>query len=600
MDNNRNTILAFTLSAVILVSWQYFFGLPVIKKQKLKNETMQTVTVQRPSYSDGQAGAPPPLSGTGYQKENVDGQLKVKIETSNLGGSINLRDGRIDHIFFKKYRTTIDPESKNIALFSPEGTEDPYFSRTGWKNPTSIHSKLPNEQTIWKVKQNQTLTPSTPVTLFYDNGEGLIFRRKFSIDNEYMITISDEIENKGETTVSVYPYSMIRRYGTPTINGNYLLHEGIVGVLGEKEGVKKISYEDIQDVLPLEISSKRGWLGITDKYWSAVLIPDQNAPYRATISSFQNSGDFIYQTSFLYDKKEIRPKATTQTTTWLFTGAKEVDVISQYKKTAEIYKFDLLIDWGLFYFITKPLFFIMDFFYKLAGNFGLSILIVTVLIKLLLFPLAYKSYAAMSRMKILQPELLKIRDQYQDDHKRQQQEMIKFYKEKKINPAAGCLPMIAQIPFFFALYKVLFITIEMRHAPFFGWIKDLAAPDPQNIFNLFGLIPWDPSTLPFIGSIMVIGIWPILMGITMFVQMRLNPAPPDPFQAMLFNWMPIIFTLMLASFPAGLIIYWTWNNFLSIIQQIVIMKFTGSKVELWHNLKTIIWSDSPPDNKKNT
>ena len=398
--------------------------------------------------------------------------------------------------------------------------------------------------------------------------------------------------NKGAAAVTLLPYALISRHGTPQVQGYYILHEGLIGFLGDHE--EAVKYKDIEDKKSESWDVTNAWLGITDKYWAAALLPDTDAKVHARFSSGQIGTQKTYQTDYLLQPQTIAPGATGSANARLFAGAKEVSVVGinfplasveGYNGKLKLNHFDLLIDWGWFYFITKPMFLVIDFFFKLVGNFGVAILIVTVLVKILFFPLANKSYASMAKMKAVQPQMAMIKERYADDKMKQQQAMMELYKKEKINPLAGCLPIAIQIPVFFSLYKVLFITIEMRHAPFFGWIKDLSAPDPTNVFTLFGLIPFDPTTLPVFGHFLHLGAWAIVMGITMWIQMKLNPAPPDPTQQMIFNWMPIIFTFMLASFPAGLVIYWAWNNSLSVTQQSIIMHKNGAKIELWDNLK---------------
>jgi YidC/Oxa1 family membrane protein insertase len=399
----------------------------------------------------------------------------------------------------------------------------------------------------------------------------------------------------------LFPYALISRHGTPKVQGYYILHEGFIGVMGD-QGEQSETYKKMEDKKEAHWDVTNAWLGFTDKYWAAALLPDIDAKVHARFSSGEADGQKTYQTDYLLEPQTVAPGATTSVNARLFAGAKEVSVVGinfplaaggGYNQALNLNHFDLLIDWGWFYFLTKPMFLAIDFFFHLVGNFGVAILIVTVLVKLLFFPLANKSYASMAKMKAVQPEMAMIRERYADDKVKQQQAMMELYKKEKINPIAGCLPIAIQIPVFFSLYKVLFITIEMRHAPFYGWIKDLSAQDPTNIFTLFGLIPFDPTVLPLVGSFMHLGIWPLIMGVTMWVQMKLNPPPPDPTQQMIFNWMPLIFTFMLGSFPAGLVIYWAWNNSLSVLQQSVIMHKNGAKIELFDNLKRTFFKPKP-------
>jgi len=428
-----------------------------------------------------------------------------------------------------------------------------------------------------------------------------VFTRIIAVDDHYLFTIKDSVANKSSSPVSLFPYALISRHGTPTVQGYYILHEGLIGVMGD-QGEQEETYKKIDDKKTETWDATNVWLGITDKYWAAALLPDNDARVRARFSAAESGGVKTYQTDYLAQPLSIAPGATGSVDARLFAGAKEVSVVGinflgsingGYNAALGLNHFDLLIDWGWFYFITKPMFLAIDYFFHLVGNFGIGILIVTVLVKILFFPLANKSYASMAKMKAVQPEMTMIRERYADDKMKQQQAMMELYKKEKINPIAGCLPIAIQIPVFFSLYKVLFITIEMRHAPFFGWIKDLSAEDPTNIFTLFGLIPFDPTVLPMVGSFLHLGIWPLIMGVTMWVQMKLNPPPPDPTQEMIFNWMPLIFTFMLGSFPAGLVIYWAWNNTLSVAQQSVIMHRNGAKIELFGNLKRTFVKPKP-------
>lgn len=468
-------------------------------------------------------------------------------------------------------------------LLSPSNGEHPFYAEFGWVAPPNVNVPLPGPDTEWTPASREPLSETNPLVLTWDNGKGLQFRRTIAVDEHYLFTVTDQVENTGTDPVSLYNYGLISRHGTPAVSGYYILHEGLIGVFGDA-GLQEVSYSKAAEA-PQSWKSTGGWLGITDKYWAAALIPDQSTPMQARFSSGQIGQLKTYQTDYLSDAIQIAPGAKTEVTGRMFAGAKEVQVVDGYEVKYGIAKFELLIDWGWFYFFTKPLFYGLDFFYKLVGNFGLSILIVTVLIKIVFFPLANKSYASLAKMKAVQPQMMAIKDRYADDKMKLQQAMLELYRKEKINPLAGCWPVLIQIPVFFALYKVLFVTIEMRHAPFYGWIHDLAAPDPTTVFNLFGLIPWAPP------AILMLGAWPLIMGVTMWVQMKLNPPATDPTQRMIFAWMPVMFTFMLASFPAGLVIYWTWNNALSITQQAYIMRRNGVKVELWDNRKGTLRKD---------
>jgi len=604
MSDQKNTIIAVVLSALVLIGWQYFVGVPQLEKQRQEQAQQQAQKQPQPGQPatpaqtpaattpgaapqvPGQPGAPAATVQPMTRTAAIAATPRVPIETPSLRGSVALKGGRIDDISLIKYHETVDPNSPAIVLLSPSGSPQPFYAEFGWVPAGGSAAKLPNAETVWTQQGSGPLTPSQPVTLTFDNGEGLEFRRTITVDDNYLFTIKDEVVNKGSAAVSLYPYALISRHGTPHVEGYYLLHEGLLGVLGDK-GLQEITYKKIEEEKSLQFDVSKAWLGITDKYWAATLAPASDAHIKARFSSGTVGALKTYQTDYLQDAQTVAPGGTAAVSTRLFAGAKEVNIINHYEKTQNIDRFDLMIDWGWFYFITKPMFILMDYIYRLVGNFGIAILIVTVLVKLAFFPLANKSYASMAKMKAVQPQMMALRERYPDDKVKQQQELMELYKREKINPIAGCLPIVVQIPVFFALYKVLFVTIEMRHAPFFGWIKDLSAPDPTTIFNLFGLIPWDPSQVPVLGHFLMLGAWPIIMGITMWAQMKLNPAPPDPTQKMIFDWMPLIFTFMLASFSAGLVIYWAWNNLLSVIQQSIIMKKNGAKIELFDNIKAM-------------
>jgi YidC/Oxa1 family membrane protein insertase len=582
-----------------LLGWQYFFAVPQEKARQEQLQSQQQAQKQNaptpaqpgqapatqagPAQMPGQASAP--AAATPIDRAAaLAASPRVPIATGSVQGSIALKGGRIDDLALVKFRETVDPKSPPIVLLAPSGTADPFYAEFGWTGTAGTNVKLPTADTVWKQSGSGALSVSHPVTLTYDNGEGLEFRRTITVDDKYMFSIKDEVTNKSSSPVSLYPYALISRHGTPQTAGYYILHEGLVGVLGES-GLQEYTYKNIAEKKAVNFDVTNGWLGITDKYWAAVLVPDTTARLKARFSTGTLGSVPTYQTDYLLDAQTIAPGATGSANARLFAGAKEVTVVNEYGKQLDLNRFDLLIDWGWFYFITKPLFFAIDYLYRLVGNFGLAILIVTVLIKAAFFPLANKSYASMAKMKAVQPQMTALRERYADDKAKQQQELMELYKREKINPLAGCLPIAIQIPVFFSLYKVLFVTIEMRHAPFFGWIHDLSAQDPTNVFNLFGLIPVDPTMLPLVGHFLHLGAWPLIMGVTMWVQMKLNPAPPDPTQQMIFNWMPLIFTFMLANFPAGLVIYWAWNNSLSVAQQSIIMRKHGAKIELFDNLK---------------
>ncbi len=600
MGEHKNTILAIVLSLLVVVGWQYFIGYPQMQRQQEQAQLKkQEQTQVQPGAAQPSAAQPAPSEASvpgvpnapsaeppaRTREQVIASTPHVTIDTPRLHGSIDLKGGRIDNLSLEQYREDVDPNSPPIVLFSPSGAPDAYYAEFGWVAATGTTAAMPGPDTIWKQDGSGSLGVDHPVTLTYDNGQGLIFRRTIAVDDHYLFTIKDQVANQGGAAVALFPYALISRHGTPPVLGYYILHEGPIGVMGS-EGEKEESYKKLADIKSESWDATDAWLGFTDKYWAAVLLPNTDTRVKTRFSAQNLNGEEIYQTDYLAQAQTVAPGATASTDLRLFAGAKEVSVVGidfplgpgGYNQALHLNHFDLLIDWGWFYFITKPMFLAIDYFFRLVGNFGIAILIVTVLVKLLFFPLANKSYASMAKMKAVQPQMAMIKERFANDKMKQQQEMMELYKKEQINPIAGCLPIAIQIPVFFSLYKVLFITIEMRHAPFYGWIHDLSAADPTNIFTLGGLIPFDPTIIPLIGSFLHLGFWPAIMGVTMWVQMKLNPAPPDPTQQMIFNWMPLIFTFMLAKFPAGLVIYWAWNNSLSVTQQSVIMHRHGAKI----------------------
>jgi YidC/Oxa1 family membrane protein insertase len=605
MDNQRNFFITIALSVLILTLWQVFYMNPRIERQheaqKIEQQR-QEQTKKQATASGGQHGtaekntsgqtttpAPnadvpgqsAPETAASNRAESIAASKRVRIDTPSLSGSINLTGARIDDLVLKHYRETVEKDSPNIDLLNPAGLPDGYYAEIGFVGNDKT-GQVPGPTTVWTVDGNPTLTPSTPVTLTYTNDKGLTFKRTISVDDQYMFTVDDSVTNSGSAPISLSNYGRVTRFNKPEDRSSFYIHEGMVGVTG-KEGLEQIKYskmEEEKQVTPGK--STDGWLGITDKYWAVALVPSDKQPFQPHFNYF-GDGRPRYQSDYLTDPFSVAPGQTANLESLLFAGAKQVGTINAYENEHHIRQFDLLIDWGWFYFITKPMFWLIDTLYKFFGNFGLAILATTVILKLVFFPLANQSYASMAKMKKVQPAMAELREKYADDKMKQQQALMELYKKEKINPIAGCWPMLLQVPVFFALYKVLYITIEMRHAPFYGWIHDLAAPDPTSVFNLFGLLPFaPPAFLPHLG------VWALVLGVTMFLQMRMNPTPPDPTQAMIFNWMPLVFTFMMANFPAGLVIYYAWNNSLSILQQGVIMKRQGVPIELGNNLKSLL------------
>ncbi|HEV7257465.1 MAG TPA: membrane protein insertase YidC [Bosea sp. (in: a-proteobacteria)] len=607
-EDNRNLLLAITLSVVILLGWQFFYAKPQMEKQQQiaqQNQQAQSQSAPAPGAAPAPSnvpaqtattapGAAPAAAVVATREQALAASPRVRIDTPRIAGSISLTGSRIDDVSLKGFRETVDPNSPIIVLLSPLGGPNGYYSDFGWVAAPGTNVALPNASTVW-TPDAQVLTPAKPLTLTWDNGQGLLFRRIITVDANAMFSVKDEVENKGGAAVTLFPYAQVVRHGRPPTLGYYVLHEGLIGVLGE-HGLQEFTYDHV-DKEPLLAPGTNGrvwkdavggFVGITDKYWAATVVPDQSRKYEGRFSSVQTGAQRTYQADFLAEAVTVAPGASATSSANLFAGAKEVAAINGYERNLGIKRFDLMIDWGWFYFITKPMFYLLDWIFKHVGNFGVAILIVTLILKGIFFPLASKSYASMAKMKAVQPEMMAIRERYADDKMKQQQALMELYKTQKINPLAGCWPVLVQIPVFFALYKILFITIEMRHAPFFGWIRDLAAPDPTNLFNLFGLLPFTPP------SVLHLGLWPIIMGITMFIQMKMNPEPPDPVQKMMFTWMPVFFTFLLGSFPAGLVIYWSWNNLLSVLQQGYIMRKHGVKIELFDNLKGMFGKKPAP------
>jgi YidC/Oxa1 family membrane protein insertase len=575
--DQRNLILAIALSVAIILGWQALFPpapTPAPKPQQQQQQTPTTPGVPTAPGTPAAGGAPSPSIS---RDQALKDSPRIAIVTPKgadarpqVEGSIALKGARIDDVLLGRHRTTVAKDSAQVTLLSPERAADGYYVRFGWLKAPDATIKLPDADSVWTADK-PTLTVEQPLTLSWDNGEGVVFRQKITLDRDFMFTVALAIDNKTDKPVSLFPFGLITRHGEPKTEGIYLLHEGPYGVYDER--LKEFSWSDFKDGKKQAIPTTGGWLGFTDKYWMVTLIPDQRTRVATEISQSVEGGLKKYHASFRSDAPvAVAPGASGESTVRLFAGAKIVSLIDQYKTTFGIVHFDLTIDWGWFWFLTKPLFWLLDKLFGLIGNFGLAILALTVLVKIVFFPLANKSYESMTKMKALQPEMEKLRARFGDDKMRMNQELMALYKKEKVNPAAGCLPVLLQIPVFFALYKVLYTTIEMRHQPFYGWIKDLAAPDPLTILQGFGLVPW---SVPELLQIFDIGIWPIIMGVTMYLQQMMNPQPADPVQARIFQFLPIMFTFMLAPFAAGLVIYWAWNNLLSMAQQYAIMRRLG-------------------------
>ncbi|MEN0000735.1 MAG: membrane protein insertase YidC [Pseudomonadota bacterium] len=610
MENNRNLFLTIGLSVAILAIWQVLFINPRIEAERqaqLELEAQQQVsqTVQGATGVTSSGDVPAPVAGAGAGDQGavpgavggaqinrdaaVSAAQRVDIQTPTVFGSLNLKGARFDDLTLVDYRETVDPTSDQVVLLSPLEAERAYFAEFGY---TGLEG-APGPDTDWTLASGEALTPTSPIVLTFEAPNGVVYERQVSVDENYMFTMTDTITNNGDGAVALFGYGRSTRYFKPDVASIYILHEGLIGVHGE-DGLEEWTFGEMESegtFVPGKATD--GWIGITDKYWATALIPTQGTSFQPKYSYFTD-GRARFQSDFLSDAVTINAGQSAVVENRLFAGAKQTRIIDAYEADLGIRQFELMIDWGWFHFITKPLYYLLEWLFRMFGNFGVAILATTVIIKLIFFPLANKSYASMARMKVVQPKMQELKERYGEDREKLQKAMMELYKKEKINPIAGCWPVLIQIPVFFALYKVLYVTIEMRHAPFFGWIQDLSAPDPTSIFNLFGLLPFDPSAVPLIGILLAVGVWPLLMGITMFVQMQMNPAPPDPTQQMIFRWMPIVFTFMLAQFSAGLVIYWAWNNFLSILQQGFIMKRHGAEIALWDNLRSMFKKKAEP------
>ena len=558
--DNKNVFVAIALSMSVLLFWGAFFETP---RKPIDQKNNQNVERKNEQNSITPTIRQPQIVKKLTREESISNSKRLKIENDSISGSINLQGALIDDISFKKHKQTVE-DGKNIVFLNPATIENGFYIETGW---TSIGNKIkvPTKDSLWKVKGNDVLTNSSPVVLQWSNKEGVTFEKRIELDDKYLFKISQLVKNNSNSSIDLFPYAQMTRNKIPDdIQNFYIQHEGFIGVFDDE--LKEDDYDDVEEKKIVRESSE-GWLGITDKYWMTAFVPESGKNFKST---------FLYDNGFkanyiINEPVKIGKSSTGSNQLRLFIAAKEVETIDGYAADQNINKFDLVIDWGWFYFFTKPLFFVIDYLFKISGNFGTAIVLLTIAIRLIFFPLANFSFRSMAKMKAVQPEMMRLKELHKEDKVKLQQEMMALYRKEKINPASGCLPVLIQIPFFFAIYKMLFISLEMRHQPFFGWIKDLSAQDPTSLFNLFGLIPWDPP------SFMIIGIWPILMGASMWVQQKLNPAPADPIQAKIFAFFPLFLTIILASFPSGLVVYWTINNILTIAQQYVIVKKTTVK-----------------------
>ena len=563
MKEQGNLLLAIVLSLLILLGFQYFFESPKMEKEVEKKKQLKQT---EDSLKNNLANLEDEVVGYLELDDALNKNERIKIDAPRLQGSISLKGLKIDDLTFKDYKETLNEDDKLVTLFKPGSTKGGYFSNFGWIKASSDENfDLPNDQTVWSTNSKK-ITNKNSATFSWTNNQGIQFEQEILVDEDFMFTIKQKIINNSNKDISLIPVGKISRTDTPETLGFFILHEGPIGVVDNV--LEEIDYKDLKkNIGPIEYNSKGGWFGITDKYWLATIIPDQSSNVIARYQFYTKNNKEKYQVDFKGGIVEIPSNKSITIKSLLYAGAKEIKLLDKYEKEYSIPRLDFAIDFGWYYFLTKPFLYILIFFKNISGNFGVSIILLTLLIKLIFFPLANKSYVAMQKMKELQPQLLRIKETYKNDKVKLNQEMMALYKSEKVNPAAGCLPILIQIPVFFALYKILFVSLEMRHAPFYLWIQDLSVADPTSILNLFGLLPYDPNFLP---KMINIGIWPLIMGISMWIQQKLNPQPTDPMQAKIFKFLPIFFTFILAPFPSGLVIYWTANNVLSMAQQILI------------------------------
>ena len=585
-DQNKNLILAVALSMLVILGWSVFFPPPETTPEELAIGAPATATA---TATDGLASVPTAASATqapaAATAQAIVDAPRLKVESGALEGTISLLGGRFDELKLKNYRQTLEDSSDIVQLLKPTTSESAYYALYGWAPGAGLSADLvPGPNTVWNVESGDTLTPQSPIVLQWENGAGLLFRREVSLDENYMFSIKQSVENNGGATVTLAPYGTIARHGEPAdLKNFFILHEGAIRhVGGELTETDYGDFESARNHEELAVGDK-GWTGFTDHYWMTTLIVDQEG---AEISTFKDTSRDIFQTTAKHKTETLAPGARVEVSSRLFAGAKEWETIRNYQDDNGVPKFLDSIDWGWFFFITKPMFWLLHYLHAFIGNMGWAIIALTFIIKLVLFPLAYKSYASMAKMKELQPQMEKIKEAAGEDRQKVQQEMMALYKKEKVNPAAGCLPILMQIPIFFSLYKVIFVTLELRHAPWIGWIKDLSAPDTSSIFNLFGIFPWASPEPGSIMALVFIGILPLLLGITMWLQQKLNPAPSDPIQQQIFAFMPWVFMFMLGSFASGLVIYWIANNTITFTQQYLIMRSHGYNPDVFGNIRS--------------
>jgi YidC/Oxa1 family membrane protein insertase len=577
---DRNFLIAIVLSLGVLLGWELLVVAPQQKAQMAERQRAAAAEKLKLPDAADLGTAAPAATAPSIETALATGSGRVPIDTPSLDGSINLLGARIDDLKLKSYHETLDDKSPEIRLLSPRETEHGHYVQLGW-----IASDFAGEEAAWTAPAGAKLTPQSPVTLTRREGD-LVLEQKISIDDRFMFTVEQSVRNEGAAAATATAYALVIQRGLPAEHAKTtIVHEGPIAVIGDGLFERKFQRLVKQGAsAKVDAEGEKGWIGITSKYWLAAAVPPQTEHFKAALANVGTKEAPIFRASYSLGARSIEPGKELTLVSHIFGGAKNVDVLQAYEQPVEegglgVWDFDKAVDWGNFWMFTRPIFYTLDFFGDNVGNFGVAILLLTLLVKALMFPLANKSYESMSKMKKLQPDVQKLQERYKDDKVKLQQEMMALYQKEKMNPLAGCVPVLIQMPIFFALYKTLFITIEMRHAPFVLWIKDLSAPDPTSIFNLFGLLPYDPTSLPFVGAFLGIGVLPLLMGVAMWFQTKLNPPPADPVQAQVFGLMPIMFTFLFASFAAGLVLYWFWNTLLSILQQWMIMKRNGVTVD---------------------
>lgn len=613
-DNNRNLILATVLSFLVILVWYTVFAPEPVSDQPSGQPLTEQVVGDQPLATPGTEATTTDPADLAAEPDAAEPAGRVAIQSSALSGSISLAGGRIDDLLLTRYQETRDEGSPDVRLLTPSSaTADdsipvdsaqykPYYAVYGWTPGPGVDASLvPNPATVWTLESGETLSPGQPVTLAWDNGAGQIFRRTFALDDNYLFTVGQSLQNNGDAAFSAAPYGIIARHGRPDTQNNFILHEGVVGMVDGT--LVEMKYDDVAELDPIDREGRaevynvtgNGWIGFTDKYWMSSLAPAPGQAFTAVVK-YADGAD-IYQTEARFPMQTVEPGTQLSADSYLFAGAKVWEVIRGYEETPGIQRFVDSIDWGWFYFLTKPIFQLLHWLHGIIGNMGWAIIALTFVLKTLVFPLARKSYISMAKMKELQPQMEEIKNRTGDDRMKFQKEVMELYKREKVNPAAGCLPILLQIPIFFSLYKVIFVTIELRHAPWFGWIQDLSAPDPSSLLNLYGLLPYGvPAQGTLLHSVTLPAL-AIALGISMWMQQRLNPAPTDAAQKMIFAWMPWIFMFMLGGFASGLVLYWITNNVITILQQYTIMSMHGHRPDLFGNIKSSMPTRKRPGNK---